>query len=99
VAPLSGRSTPWSKPRRRLTSPAAREQRSGGLFNTLTDAKVEGDLGRRDTLFGELRKLASSYLDVADGASVSRLIYVDTEDELAHRHALLDKLLGTTYVS
>ena len=37
---------------------AVREQLATGLFNTLNDAKDEGDTGRRDALLEELRALA-----------------------------------------
>jgi hypothetical protein len=56
----------------------------GGLFNTLIEAREEGDLVRRDALLDELRALASSYPN--DGAVRDRLAW-GLFNTLAHAKA------------
>ena len=72
------------------------ERLAKGLFNTLSDAKAEEDLPRRDALLEELRALAARYPD--DAAARERLAkglfntlnHVNAEEDMPRR----DKLLG-----
>ena len=86
---------------------AVREQLAKGLFNTLTDAKAEDDLARRDALLAELRALAAAHAadatvreELAKGL-FNTLCHAMAEDDLARRGALLAELraLVTRYRS
>jgi erythromycin esterase-like protein len=69
-----------------------------GLLNTLSDAKAEEDLARRDGLLDELRALARAYAN--DAAVRLRLAWgllatladAKAGDDLARHDALLDEL-------
>ena len=75
-----------------------REQLAKGLSNTLTHAKTEDDLPRRDTLLDELRALALAHpteAAVREGLAMglfNTLNHAKAEDDLPRRDTLLDEL-------
>ena len=75
-----------------------REPLAMGLFNTLSYAKSEDDLARRDALLEELRELAKAHPeDPAVREQLAKGLFntlndAKSEDDLARRDALLEEL-------